>query len=46
MKRELYAKIHHIAEGNEPEPATPPQLPVGSVLDAKGCMQGEGHKVN
>ena len=43
MKRELYAKIQRIVEGNEPESATPPQLP---VLGAKGCMQGEGHEVN
>eukprot|EP00731_Ephydatia_muelleri_P002914 Em0001g2914a len=46
MKRELYAKIQRIVEGKEPEPASPPQLPVGSALGAKGSTQAEGHEVN
>ena len=43
MKRELYAKIQRIVEGKEPEPASSPQLPVGSALGAKGST---GHEVN
>ena len=46
MKRELYAKIQRIVEGYEPEPASPPQLPVGSALGSKGSTQAEGHEVN
>ncbi|KAL5516102.1 hypothetical protein EMCRGX_G001373 [Ephydatia muelleri] len=42
MKRELYAKVQRIVEGKEPEPASPPQLPVGSALGAKG-NGGEGN---